>query len=209
MAARGEKPMAVDTRTSPDRRWGCVQAHTPFPCGPGRVRAGAGPSAARDRRRGRPPRWDHELVSIVKINAITVPRDRFGQFEQRFATRRDAFRRPKASSGCSSCGPTTTESCAWSSRSGGPRSTSTPGFRVPTSPPATPSTAPKARSAPLRNCGHSTCWRPRWASTGMGEISREGVAPLSASPRRLRLLPSMQRGTRAGSAAAVAFRAKQ
>jgi heme-degrading monooxygenase HmoA len=26
-------------------------------------------------------------VSIVKINAITVPRDRFGQFEQRFATR--------------------------------------------------------------------------------------------------------------------------
>jgi heme-degrading monooxygenase HmoA len=26
-------------------------------------------------------------VSIVKINAITVPRDRFAEFEQRFATR--------------------------------------------------------------------------------------------------------------------------
>lgn len=26
-------------------------------------------------------------MSIVKINAITVPRDRFGQFEQRFTTR--------------------------------------------------------------------------------------------------------------------------
>src|SRR5579871_1777909 len=27
------------------------------------------------------------LVSIVKINAITVPRERFAEFEQRFATR--------------------------------------------------------------------------------------------------------------------------
>jgi len=33
------------------------------------------------------PRCHHAGVSIVKINAITVPRDRFAEFEQRFATR--------------------------------------------------------------------------------------------------------------------------
>ena len=32
-------------------------------------------------------RWDHGGVSIVKINVITVPRDRFADFERRFATR--------------------------------------------------------------------------------------------------------------------------
>ena len=32
-------------------------------------------------------RWDHGRVSIVKINVITVPRDRFADFERRFATR--------------------------------------------------------------------------------------------------------------------------
>jgi heme oxygenase (mycobilin-producing) len=35
-------------------------------------------------RRGR---CDDARVSIVKINAITVPRERFAEFEERFATR--------------------------------------------------------------------------------------------------------------------------
>ena len=43
------------------------------------------------RRRSRPGRWDrlaYDLgVSVVKINAITVPRERFEEFAQRFASR--------------------------------------------------------------------------------------------------------------------------
>jgi Antibiotic biosynthesis monooxygenase len=36
---------------------------------------------------GRAGRRRISWVSIVKINAITVPRERFAEFEQRFATR--------------------------------------------------------------------------------------------------------------------------
>lgn len=52
-------------------------------------------------------------MSIVKINAITVPRGRFDEFERRFATQAGKVSDAETSRASSSCGPTTTARSAW------------------------------------------------------------------------------------------------
>ena len=96
-------------------------------------------------------------MSIVKINAITVPRERFDEFERRFASRAGRVDAAPGFEGFELLRPNDErEVCLvltrWRSEDD-----FRPGPRARTSLRVIRSTARRAQSGPRANCGRSTC----------------------------------------------------
>jgi hypothetical protein len=95
-------------------------------------------------------------VSIVKINAITVPRDRFEEFERRFGSRAG-----RVSRGLSYCDLTTTARSASSLLGGAQRRTSRRGRQARISPLTMRSTARAGQLGRQARFGRLTCSRAK------------------------------------------------
>ena len=107
-------------------------------------------------------------MSIVKVNAITVPRQRFTEFEQRFASRAGKVEDAPGFEGFELLRPNDErEVCLvltrWRSKK-----TSGPGSPAKTSPPVTLSTARAGRSGQLASFGPSTSLSARVAELSRG-----------------------------------------